>query len=467
MQFSDLELSLELRQAVEEAGYEAPTPIQEAAIPVVLRGDDLLGCAQTGTGKTASFLLPLLQRIASGRPVTDHPANARLQRSPRVLVMTPTRELAAQVAARALDYGKHVPATVGLAHGGAGIGPQIEALKQGIDLLVATPGRLLDLLERGDVELIGVESFVLDEVDRMLDMGFFPDVKNVCRYLPKKRQMLFFSATVPEEVEELIAALRSQPVVVEAGPRARPVDSVEQTIYPVARERKLELLLELLQSVATGRVLIFVSRKSRAEWVARSLSSARYRVMAIHGDKSQNQRQQAIEKFHSGKIDLLVATDLAGRGIDFEEVTHVVNFDMPSVPEDYVHRIGRTARAEASGAALSLVDPDDMPLVRRVERLIQMQLRRQVVAGFEPLPGSVEGDAGRRTRKPRPAGRWGKPPGERRRQSSERRDDRGGAGASRRRSSRPDASSSESSRKSTRKSRKRPAKKGRGGKRSK
>lgn len=371
--FAELGLVPELLRAVRDVEYDVPTPIQAQAIPVALRGADVLGCAQTGTGKTAGFLLPILQRLAPGK-------RGRL----RALVLTPTRELAAQIGESARTYGKYLPLRTAVVFGGVGLGPQEQRLRQGVDLLIATPGRLLDHMERGNVEFSSLEVLVLDEADRMLDMGFLPDVRRILRALPDKRQTLLFSATMPQEIETLVHQTLKEPVIIEVGRRATPVSTVRQVIYPVEQEKKRDLLYYLLKNGNMTHVLVFTRTKVRAERLSRHLIHTGRRVAVLHGDKSQGARTEALNGFRNGRVDVLVATDIAARGLDVEGISHVVNFDVPQTPEDYVHRIGRTARAEATGEAISLVSAEELDFVRDIERLIGITIPRRVVVGFEP-----------------------------------------------------------------------------------
>jgi ATP-dependent RNA helicase RhlE len=363
----------ELLHAVQDAEYETPTPIQVQAIPVALRGADLLGCAQTGTGKTAGFLLPILQRLAQGK-------RGRL----RALVLTPTRELAAQIGESARTYGKYLPVRSAVVFGGVGLKPQEERLRQGVDLLIATPGRLLDHLERGNLEFSALEVLVLDEADRMLDLGFLPDVRRILRTLPLERQTMLFSATMPQEIEILAYQTLKTPVVIDVGRRATPVSTVRQVIYPVEPDQKRDLLCHLLKHGGMKHVLVFTRTKVRAERLARHLTQIGRRVEALHGDKSQSARTQALSGFRNGRVEVLVATDIAARGLDVEGISHVVNFDVPNIAEDYIHRIGRTARAEATGDAISLVSAEELDFVRAIEHLIGITIPRRLVVGFEP-----------------------------------------------------------------------------------
>jgi ATP-dependent RNA helicase RhlE len=377
MTFAELGLKPELLRALTDAGYKTPTPIQEQAIPVVRGGRDVLGCARTGTGKTAAFLLPILERLSA------HPGGRR----PRVLVLTPTRELAAQIGDSAREYGKYLPAIrTATIFGGVGMMPQTEKLRRGVDLVIATPGRLLDHLGRSGVSFADLEVLVLDEADRMLDMGFLPDVKRILAVLKKERQNLFFSATMPSEIEDLIKRTLREPVVIEVTPRSSTVRAVKQVVHHVSGENKRDLLCHLLKSRDMTQVLVFTRTKVRADRLAKHLVQTGRRVAAIHGNKSQGARTAALGGFKSGRIDTLVATDIAARGIDVDGISHVVNFDVPNVPEDYVHRIGRTARADAEGSAISLVSAEETGFVRAIEKLIGMRIPNEVVAGFHAAP---------------------------------------------------------------------------------
>ena len=373
MQFADLGLRPELLRAVARAGYETATPIQARAIPAVLEGQDLIACAQTGTGKTAAFLLPILQRLGSGRPC----------RPPRALVVTPTRELAAQITEAARQYGCYLRLRSTVVFGGVGMEPQERRLRGGLDLLVATPGRLLDHLGRGHARLDRVETVVLDEADRMLDMGFLPDVRRILATLPESRQNLFFSATMPDEIERLIRRTATNPTVIEVTPRATPVGAIRQVVHPVAMTSKKDLLRTLLERVDMGPTLVFTRTKARADQLVRRLERSRRQVAAIHGNKSQGARTRALAGFRDGRIDTLIATDIAARGIDVEGISHVINFDLPHVPEDYVHRIGRTARAGSSGHAVSLAAPEELQQLAAIERLVGSSIPRETITGFE------------------------------------------------------------------------------------
>ncbi|MCA3219943.1 MAG: DEAD/DEAH box helicase [Burkholderiales bacterium] len=375
MSFASLGLSDALVRAVADVGYTAPTPIQLQAIPTVLAGHDLLAGAQTGTGKTAGFVLPILQRLL------DAPRQGK--KHIRVLILTPTRELAAQVEESVRVYGKHTDLTSSVIFGGVNINPQITALRQGFDVLVATPGRLLDHHGQKTIDLSHVEVLVLDEADRMLDMGFIHDIKRVLRILPPKRQNLLFSATFSDEIRDLANGLLNQPKHIQVTPRNSTVESVAQRVIAVDAKRKPELLLHLVKEGNWYQVLVFTRTKHGANKLAQQLDKAGVPALPIHGNKSQNARTRALAEFKSGKLQVLVATDIAARGIDIDNLPHVVNFDLPNVPEDYVHRIGRTGRAGMQGEALSLVSPDEMSYLRDIEKLIRRALPREVIPGFE------------------------------------------------------------------------------------
>jgi len=370
--FSELGLAPEIARAVLEKGYEAPTPIQAGTIPGVLSGKDLIGCAQTGTGKTAAFTLPILHRLRAG-------TRGKL----RALILTPTRELALQITDSLKAYGRHVHLDTAVVHGGVGHQPQESKLRRGVDILVATPGRLLDHMGRGYVDFRALEVLVLDEADRMLDMGFIRDVRRIVAALPARRQTLMFSATMPDEIRRLSKEILRDPVNVEVAPRrSAPAAGVRQTLLPVDTSRKRELMAHLLETEARGLTLVFTRTKHGANKLARHLEGRGHSVALLHGNRSQSQRNQALAAFKGKRARVMVATDIAGRGIDVEGIAHVVNYDLPNVPEDYVHRIGRTARAGASGDALSLVSPEDHPHVRGIETLIGAKIERRVVQGF-------------------------------------------------------------------------------------
>ena len=367
MKFTELGLVPEILRSVADQGYETPTPIQAQAIPVVLSGRDLMACAQTGTGKTAGFTLPILNRLA-GAPRVAGP------RKIRVLILTPTRELAAQVEESVRTYGAHLPFKSLVIFGGVSMNPQISALRNGVDILVATPGRLLDHAQQRNVDLSGVDTLVLDEADRMLDMGFIHDIKRVIALVPKKRQTLLFSATFSDEIRALAATFLTDPGYVESEKRNTASELVKQYVYRVDRERKKDLLIDLIKEKGWYQVLVFTRTKWGANGLADKLLKAGIEADAIHGNKSQNARTRALANFKSGKLHVLVATDIAARGIDINELPHVVNFELPNVAEDYVHRIGRTGRAGVEGAAVSLVCIDELKLLHDIERLLKKQI---------------------------------------------------------------------------------------------
>ena len=378
MPFTTLGLRPEIARAARDAGYGTPTPIQERAIPVILAGRDLIGCAQTGTGKTAAFTLPLLHRLSDG-------ARGTL----RVLVLTPTRELARQIAEALRSHGRHLRLTSAVVHGGVPIGPQAAALRRGLDILVATPGRLLDHMQRGQIDFRALEALVLDEADRMLDMGFIHDVRRIVKALPRERQTLLFSATMPDAIRLLARDILRDPVTVEVGPRpSAAAQGVRQTVLPVDQAGKRRLLAHLLEREARGLTLVFTRTKRGATRLARHIEEAGHTVALLHGNRSQGQRVRALDAFRGGRARVMVATDIAGRGIDVEGIGHVVNFDLPNVPEDYVHRIGRTARAGAAGDAISLMSPEEAPHVRAIEALIGRSLERRTVPGFDGPAGA-------------------------------------------------------------------------------
>ena len=363
MSFSDLGLKPELLRAVADKGYDTPSPIQMQAIPAVLAGRDVLAGAQTGTGKTAGFILPILQRLAADA--------APSRRAPRALVLAPTRELAAQVAQSARDYGKYLPLRVLQVFGGVNINPQISALRSGCDILVATPGRLLDLAQQRAADLSQVEVLVLDEADRMLDMGFIRDIKRIIKLLPPRRQNLLFSATYSDEIRELAERLLVGPLSIQVAPRNAPIELVEQRAYRVQKEHKRHLLVHLIQEGGWPQVLVFTRTKHGANRLTQQLEGAAVRAAAIHGNKTQAARVKALEAFKRGQITALVATEVAARGLDIKELPYVVNYELPNVPEDYVHRIGRTGRAGALGQAVSLVSSDETALLRDIERVLR------------------------------------------------------------------------------------------------
>jgi ATP-dependent RNA helicase RhlE len=394
--FTDLKLSAPLLQALATEGYETPTPIQAQAIPPLLEGRDLLGIAQTGTGKTAAFALPLLQRLTS----TDRRAGPR---SVRALILTPTRELCIQILDSFRTYGRHLRLSRAAVYGGVSQGPQVHNLSRGLDVLVATPGRLLDLMNQGQVRFDSLEAFVLDEADRMLDMGFIVPVKRIVAKLPKERQTLLFSATMPQAVHGLVASLLKEPVRVEVTPVATTAERIAQRVHFVEKANKRALLQHLLADKAIARALVFARTKHGANKVAEQLDRAGVRTDAIHGNKSQNARQKALEDFRNGKVRVLVATDIAARGIDVDGITHVINFDLPNEPESYVHRIGRTARAGAEGIAISFCDAEERAFLRDIEKTIRQQVAVDADHPFHAAHiadgvrqgGSARGEAGR------------------------------------------------------------------------
>ena len=363
MTFADLGLKPELLRALAEKGYTDPTPIQAQAIPSVLSGSDVLAGAQTGTGKTAAFVLPILQKL-----------NAVSGRLPRALVLTPTRELAAQVAESARSYGKFAGLRTVVVFGGVSLQPQISALHSGCDLLVATPGRLLDLVEQRALDLSAVQCLVLDEADRMLDMGFIHAIRRIIKLLPAQRQNLMFSATYSDDIRQLAERILRHPVNIEVAPRNATADRVEQQVYRVPKEHKRHLLAHLIDEGNWHQVLVFTRTKHGANRLSQQLEGRGIRASAIHGNKSQNARTRALADFKSGEITALVATEVAARGLDIKDLPHVVNFELPNVPEDYVHRIGRTARAGGTGSAVSLVSPDETPFLRDIEKLLRRSL---------------------------------------------------------------------------------------------
>ncbi len=379
MHFSDLGLAEPLLRAVRDQGYDIPTPIQAQAIPAVLKGGDLMAGAQTGTGKTAGFTLPMLHRLAAAGPKRD----ARGRVAIRALVLTPTRELAAQVEESVRTYGKYLPLTSMVMFGGVGMQPQIDRLRKGVDILVATPGRLLDHHQQGTLDLRHVEIFVLDEADRMLDMGFIHDIKKVLAIVPAQKQSLLFSATFSDEIKALADRLLNQPALIEVARRNATADTIAQKIHPVGREKKKALLAHLIRQGDWHQVLVFTRMKHGANRLAEYLNDNGITAMAIHGNKSQGARTKALAEFKAGTLQVLVATDIAARGIDIDQLPHVVNFEMPNVPEDYVHRIGRTGRAGAQGEAISLVCLDEEIFLRDIEKLIKRSIPREVIPGFE------------------------------------------------------------------------------------
>ncbi|MCC7136604.1 MAG: DEAD/DEAH box helicase [Nitrosomonas sp.] len=380
MLFSELGLSAEILRAIEDAGYSTPTPIQIQAIPAVLEGRDMLAGAQTGTGKTAGFTLPLLHRLSNR--TTPGPSAGRPPI--RALILTPTRELAAQVEESVRTYGKYLKLTTMAMFGGVSINPQIKGLRGRIDILVATPGRLLDHVSQGTIDLSQIEILVLDEADRMLDMGFIRDIRRVIALLPRKRQNLLFSATCSDEIKTLADGILSNPAYVEVSRRNATVEAISQRVYIVDRDKKRDVLVHLIKEQDWSQVLVFTRTKHGANALAEKLVKADISTMAIHGNKSQTARTRALAEFKTGQLRVLVATDIAARGLDIDQLPHVVNYELPDVAESYVHRIGRTGRAGAAGSAISLVCVDEFKLLRDIERLIKNEIEQHTLAGFEP-----------------------------------------------------------------------------------
>ena len=391
MSFSSLNLHASLSRAIDDLGFDKPTPIQAEAIPAGLAGRDVLASAKTGSGKTAAFLLPILQRLL------EEPRGTT-----RALVLTPTRELAAQIAEDAHDLARHTRLTVATVYGGVAMGPQERAFKTGVDLIVATPGRLLDHMLSHRVRLDGLTVLVLDEADRMLDMGFLPDIKRILAQLPRKRQTLFFSATMPAPIAKLAGDMLSDPARIQLVSKTAPAEGIAQAVYPVAQDRKAELLAELLEKGEMQDALVFTRTKHRADRLTKYLTERRVKAGRIHGNRSQRQRTEALERFRSGFYRVLVATDIAARGIDVEELGHVVNFDVPAVPEDYVHRVGRTGRAEATGDALTFVSPQEEGDLRRIEHAIGKRLPRVTQPGFDVAVQAPAGSRAMSERRPYP-----------------------------------------------------------------
>ena len=412
MSFSDLGLGPDVLKAVEDAGYTVPTPIQEQAIPLVLQGRDILGCAQTGTGKTASFTLPMIDILASGR------ARARM---PRSLILEPTRELAAQVAENFETYGKYNKLNMALLIGGEAFGEQVRKLDRGVDVLIATPGRMMDLFDRGNIMLNDIKVFVIDEADRMLDMGFIPDIERIVSLLPRLRQTLFFSATMPPEIRRLADAFLINPKEVTVAPPASPAETVEQNLVMVERDDKRQVLRHLLRTEDVKNALIFCNRKRDVTILYRSLEKHGFNVGSLHGDMPQNKRTETLEHFKAGKIALLVCSDVAARGLDIAGLSHVFNFDVPINSEDYVHRIGRTGRAGRSGRAFMLATSEDHKMLASIARLIKKEVPRITLEGFDASEGADLDDSDRPAR----AG-GGRERGRGRERGGERGGDRGG-----------------------------------------
>ncbi len=376
MDFLKLGLIEQLIKNVQQAGYQYPSPIQAQAIPHVLDGRDVLASAQTGTGKTASFVLPILQRlVGKPRAKSNHV---------KALILAPTRELAAQIHEKIVEYGQGLPVRAMVVFGGVKINPQMMKLRAGVEILVATPGRLLDLQQQNAIQLNEVETLVLDEADRMLDMGFIRDIQRIIKLLPQKRQTLLFSATFSDSIRSLVKSILKQPVEIDVAPRNTTVVSIKQTVHPVDKSSKAALLSHLIHKNKLGQTLVFSRTKHGANKLVKQLASTHIHAAAIHGDKSQSQRTKALADFKSGEVHILVATDIAARGIDIEQLPCVINYDLPNVPEDYVHRIGRTGRAGAEGLALSLVSADEITQLIAIEKLIRNTLNRVEIEDFEP-----------------------------------------------------------------------------------
>ncbi len=380
MSFNSLGLSDALLKAITKKGYTTPSPIQQKAIPPILEGKDVLASAQTGTGKTAGFTLPILQLLSQGKQLSHRPI--------RALILTPTRELAAQVFANIKEYSEFLDLSSAVIFGGVNQKPQVTQLRQGVDILVATPGRLIDLQNQGLVALSKVEILVLDEADRMLDMGFLRDIERIMKVLPPRRQNLMFSATFSRDIKKLAMGILHHPVQVEATPENTTVDAIIQKIYHVAKEKKTELIIKLITEGNWKQILVFTRTKQGANKLCESMNNAGIIAAAIHGNKGQGARTKALAGFKNGSVTALVATDIAARGLDIPLLPHVINFELPNIPEDYVHRIGRTGRAGASGEAISLVSPDETTFLRDIEKLVGIKLPSQMIAGFEPDPNA-------------------------------------------------------------------------------
>ena len=387
MSFNQFKFDSRINTAIQRAGFTEPTPVQLSAIPIALAGNDLIGTAQTGTGKTAAFVLPILQRLLT------HPG-----KHTRTLIITPTRELAEQIhqTIDQLSYGTKIRSAA--VYGGVGAAPQITALKQGVEIIVACPGRLLDHLQNQDVNLGKVEILVLDEADRMLDMGFLPDIKRILRQIPKQRQTMFFSATFPAEIERLATQTLKNPKRVAIG-LVQPAHTVDHTLYPVPHHLKNQLLMELLDQTDTKSILIFTRTKHRAQNLLKKIKRTKYKATSLHGDRTQGQRRAALDGFMGGKYQIMVATDLAARGLDIDGISHVINFDMPGTPDDYIHRIGRTGRAHRTGDAFTFMTPDDQDLVTKIEKIMKQELPRKTLPDFDYSPPKPEQQPN--SRKPR------------------------------------------------------------------
>lgn len=380
MSFNSLGLSDALLKAISKKGYTTPSPIQQKAIPPILEGKDVLASAQTGTGKTAGFTLPILQILSQGKHLSHRPI--------RALILTPTRELAAQILANIKEYSEFLNLRSTVIFGGVNQNPQVSQLRQGIDILVATPGRLIDLQNQGLISLSKVEILVLDEADRMLDMGFLRDIERVIKLLPSKRQNLLFSATFSKDIKKLAMGILHNPVLVEATPENTTVDAIIQKVYPCAKEKKTELIIKLIMEGNWKQILVFTRTKQGANKLTEAMISSGIKAAAIHGNKGQGARTKALAGFKDGSLTALVATDIAARGLDIPLLPHVVNFELPNIPEDYVHRIGRTGRAGASGEAISLFSPDETVFLRDIEKLVGLKLPKENIKGFEPDPNA-------------------------------------------------------------------------------
>jgi len=380
MSFNSLGLSDALLKAISKKGYTTPSPIQQKAIPAILEGKDVLASAQTGTGKTAGFTLPILQLLSQGQHLRHRPV--------RALIVTPTRELAAQILANIKEYSEFLDLRSTVIFGGVNQNPQVSQLRQGVDILVATPGRLIDLQNQGLISLSKVEILVLDEADRMLDMGFLRDIERILKILPPKRQNLLFSATFSKDIKKLAMGILNHPIQVEATPENTTVDAIVQKIFPVAKEKKTELIIKLIKEGNWKQILVFTRTKQGANKLTESMNSAGIKAAAIHGNKGQGARTKALAGFKNGSLTALVATDIAARGLDIPLLPHVINFELPNIPEDYVHRIGRTGRAGASGEAISLFSPDETVFLRDIEKLVGLKLPKENIKGFEPDPNA-------------------------------------------------------------------------------
>lgn len=403
MSFDTLGLHGNILKGIHDLGFIRPTPVQAQAIPAILEGKDVIACAQTGTGKTAAFVLPTLHKL-----MNEHATGKGL----RALIVAPTRELAMQSMQHLQDLSRYVPLRGQAIYGGVPMPPQIRALREGVDIISATPGRLLDHVYEGRIDFAHCRTLVLDEADRMLDMGFLPDVKKIISLLPAKRQNLIFSATMPPEIMELVRSISHQPVVVQIGVKSTTPTGIRHAVYPVSHDQKTELLMRLLRQDGMTSVIVFTRTKSRAERLAQTLFRSGVKVAVLHGDRSQSQRERALSQFKQGHSQVMVATDIAARGIDVKDISHVINFDVPQTPEDYIHRIGRTARAEATGDAFSLVSSDEEEMIRDIEKAIQKPLPRVTLPDFQ-YRKSASSSHGGHGHKPshRPGGHFHRRPG--------------------------------------------------------